>query len=391
MTVRVRGILPCLREPRAIDTAGMEPSGAWPSTMSRPRVLAIGSMRQPLHNHDRSLADALERHVELMRVDARAPVRESLAAFRAASRAVRRGDAELVHLLDARFAVAGMMIQRHLRVPVSVTVSSLDTQPKRPWSKLALRAVAYLDHAFASDDVAAREVRLRAPHVPLSVVLPAATVLPWPSKRRLAAVTRALRGVQPGRLVLAMPWPDNRNDLRWFRDFVQPQLDGAPLCLLMGVPSRREARLLLGATGALPDFRILTGRIVADSISAVSRYVDAFVAPSRVGAAAASATSELAIALSCAGVPVVTNIVEDAFALAHERSAFLVDPGDERGFVETLNDVLALPAIQRQALGAEFARFTLARWSWEAPAAVYADRFAALVGRPQIPAQLRAA
>ena len=77
--------------------------------------------------------------------------------------------------------------------------------------------------------------------------------------------------------------------------------------------------------------------------------------------------------------------------LAHECNAFVVDPDDEHGYVRTLNQVLMLPAVQRHFLGEEFARFTLARWRWDDVASVYADRFAALVGRPHIPAELRAA
>ena len=77
--------------------------------------------------------------------------------------------------------------------------------------------------------------------------------------------------------------------------------------------------------------------------------------------------------------------------LAHERNGFVVEPGDERGYVHTLNQVLSLPAAQRHVLGQEFARFTLAKWRWSDVASAYTERFAALVGRPRIPADLRAA
>ncbi len=368
----------------------MKAFDAWPSTLSYPRALVVGSPRQPHNVGSSGLLEALAHDVEFTRHDVRAPLVESLTAYRAAARAIRAGDAEIVHLFDARLAVAGLMMQRHLRVPVSVTVSPLDLESRSPWANLAMRAVRNLDLAFVPES-AAHQMRIRAPHVPLSVVPPAASVLPWPSKRRLASVRRALGRVQAGRLIVAMPWPQNRNDLRWFRDFIQPQLVDAPLCLLLGVPSRREARLLLGATGSLPEFRILTAPVDADTIAAVARCVDAFVAPSRLDASTVAAVNELTIALSCSGLPLVTNAVDAALVLAHERSGFLVDPGDDRGFVQTLNAVLALPAIQRQALGAEFARFALERWSWAAPAAIYAERFATLVGRPQIPLALRAA
>ena len=207
----------------------------------------------------------------------------------------------------------------------------------------------------------------------------------------LAAVTRALRGVRAGRLVIALPWPENRNDLRWFRDVVIPQLDAKPVCLLLGVPSRRQARLLVGSIGVQSDFRIHCGRLTGDVIAAAARCVDAFVVCAANESSPSAPDGQLAIALATGGVPVVTNAAEDARVLAHERNAFVVGPGDERGYVQTLNQMLSLPAIQRHALGEEFARFTLHKWPWQAVADVYVERFAALVGRPQIPADLRAA
>ena len=304
---------------------------------------------------------------------------------------IERERYEMVHLLDPRFAVVGMMIQRQCGVPVSATVTSVDAMSRTPLAALSMRALNHLDQAFVSEDAVSTLLRERAPRLPLSSVRPAARALPWPSKGAITAVTKALRGVRAGRLIVALPWPDSRNDLRWFRDVVLPQLDARPACLLIGVPSRREARLLVGQVGVRADFRVLAGRLTADVIAAVARCVDAFVVTGRSNDRPDDATSALAIALSTGGVPVVTNGMEDARVLAHERNAFLVDPGDEHGYVRTLNQVLALPAVQRHFLGEEFARFTLSRWRWSDVASVYADRFAALVGRPQIPADLRAA
>ena len=52
---------------------------------------------------------------------------------------------------------------------------------------------------------------------------------------------------------------------------------------------------------------------------------------------------------------------------------------------------LALPAVQRHELGLQFAASTVADHTWRSAYETYAERFAALVGRPQIPANLRAA
>jgi glycosyltransferase involved in cell wall biosynthesis len=136
------------------------------------------------------------------------------------------------------------------------------------------------------------------------------------------------------------------------------------------------------------DFRVHTGRLTADVIASAARCVDVFVVCAASDPLPSAPAGRLAIALATGGVPVVTNAAEDARVLAHERNAFVVEPNDERGYVHTLNQILSLPAVQRHFLGEEFARFTLSKWPWRDVASAYTERFASLVGRPQIPADL---
>lgn len=369
----------------------MEAPERRPSSTSCPRAVVIGSYRDALGLPSAELLPALGADADVRQVAATSPLRHSLRAFKQAARAIREDGYELVHLLDPRFAPVGRLLQRRYGVPVSVSISSADAGGRSPLARLALRAVEGLDHVFTSEEPVAQILRERAPRVPLSVVAPAASALPWPSRRGLASVSRALSGVRAGRLIVALPWPENRNDLRWFRDVVVPQLDAKPVCLLLGVPSRRQARLLVGAIGIPSDVRIQRGRLTADVIASAARCVDAFVVCAAHEPSPSAPDGQLAIALATGGVPVVTNAAEDARVLAHERNAFVVGPGDEHGYVRTLNQILSLPAIQRHVLGEEFARFTLNKWPWQDVADTYTERFAALVGRPRIPADLRAA
>lgn len=361
------------------------------SSTSRPRAVVIGSYRDSLRLRSDELVQALGADADVRQVAATSPIKHSLRAFRQASRAIRDDGFELVHILDPRLALVGRLLRRQFDVPVSVSISSADASGRSPLMRAALRAACGFDHAFASEEPVVQMMRERAPRLSLSIVAPAASVLPWPSQRGLASVARALSGVRAGRLVIALPWPENRNDLRWFRDAVIPQLDAKPVCLLLGVPSRRQARFLVGPVGVHSDFRIHCGRLTGDVIASAARCVDTFVVCAANAPSPSAPGGQLAIALATGGVPVVTNAAEDARVLAHERNAFVVGPGDERGFVRTLNQILSLPAIQRHVLGEEFARFTLNKWPWQDVADVYTERFAALVGRPQIPADLRAA
>jgi glycosyltransferase involved in cell wall biosynthesis len=199
-------------------------------------------------------------------------------------------------------------------------------------------------------------------------------------------VQRALRGVEPGRLVIAMPWPADHERVRWYRDAVLPLLVGAPVCLLLGAPGR-QARLLTGAAGTRNHFRIDRGPLDAALLAAVTRFADVFLSvgePRRTGEG-----STLLLAMAASGVPLVAPAAGDL--LAHERDALLSDPGDGFAMVSTLQKLLSLPAQQRHYLGADFAEHALRTITWERAADAYAQRFAALVGRPAIPENLRAA
>jgi hypothetical protein len=91
------------------------------------------------------------------------------------------------------------------------------------------------------------------------------------------------------------------------------------------------------------------------------------------------------------GVPVVVDASVARGLVEHERSALVADRGESTAFAGAINGLIALPALQRQYVGEDFAAHARARWNGHAVAEAYAERFAALAGRPWIPAELRAA
>lgn len=353
-----------------------------------PRVVAVGSYRDPVGLSGNGVEDYLARVADLRHIPASGAPWSAPTTLIKTLRAIREHDAELVHVLDARYAAIGRWVRRRRRLPVTVSLSSADMKVVSGWPR-AGKGLDRLDLAFVSEPLVASALRAKAPRLDIVLVPPAARVLPWPSPKKMAAIARTLKGMRPGRLVVGVPWPADRRDLRWFRDAIMPLVDGGPLCLVFGAPGRREARLLFGAQGLQTDFRVHFGRLDGPTIAAVARCVDAFVVPSGLHGLNGAAT-DLGLALAMGGVPVISYGEMDARVLAHEQNAFVVEP-NEAAFVETVSQVLSLPAIQRHALGEDFARYTLHRWSWTAAAELYGDRFAALVGRPQIPADLRIA
>ena len=63
------------------------------------------------------------------------------------------------------------------------------------------------------------------------------------------------------------------------------------------------------------------------------------------------------------------------------------DTSDKGAFIHFEEWARTKP-LQRQFLGQDFAAHTLGRWTAESAADIYAERFAALVGRPRIPVEL---
>lgn len=350
---------------------------------SRPRIAMIGEPRDPLRQSGDALRCAIESATDAQRIAASSIIRDGFRAYGLARRAMRDHGAEGVHLLNARLAPAGLMLRRRHGVPVSVSLTTADLSARTPGAMLARRAVAGLDQAFYSgDDAPSRRL-------PIVAMPPIAQPLPDPSPGALAGVSRLLEGLTPGRLVIAMPWPADIEKLRWYRDAVVPLLVGRPVTLLLGAPSARQARITVGARGMRDAFRVDTRRLDVDVLSAAARCADAFALLG--DGARGLPASDLATAMASSGLPLVTGGSVNSQVLAHEDNALTVEPGDAFGLVTTLNKLLSLPALQRHYLGAGFAKYTLSRWSPAAAAEAYAERFAVLVGRPPIPANLRAA
>jgi hypothetical protein len=370
---------------RRFDTRRM--AAAMSGLCSPPRILVAGRARDPLQADAGGFAHALGRVMPVRTIDASATPTGMLRLLRAAGAAVGGDGYEALHLLDARLTPAALLLRARFGLPVTVVLTAADVPLRRP--SAVLRLVGRLDQAFATDGGVAERLAARLPGLAVSITRRVASPPAEPSARALASLVRLLRDVTPGRLVLAVPWPEDRVQVRWLRDAVVPLLHGKPLVLLVGAPSRREARLLAGPMGLQGTYRVHTGALDGDVIAAAARCADVFVVPA--GAKRARDVDSLLQALTASGVPVVVGGGVRGDALEHERNAFVADAEDPMKLVSLLNDLLALPAVQRHYLGEEFAAHTLQRWSWDEAIGAYAARFASLVGRPQIPTDLRAA
>ncbi len=354
-----------------------------------PRVVVLGELRDALGPWGDGLRRALDSYADVEHVAATG-LRGWPRAYRAAASLIRHDGFEMVHVLDPRLAPVGAMLRRRCFVPATVTLTADALRRRGPGATLARRSLAAFDEAFVADDaMPAVEERARI-GAPIYAMPPAARELPMPSPRDVARVLGALRGLDPEQPLVGVPWPANVADFRWFRDIVMPNLGARPSFLLLGVSSRRELRLLMGVAAARADVRAVTGPISAGLIVAAARMVDVFAVPAPTRSTPAP-RGELMMALTVSGVPVVTDAASFDCVPAHETSGLMVDPGDERRFVAALDAVLNLPPVQRHYLGEEVARSALREWPVRPVAVAYAARFSSLLGRPQIPQELRAA
>ena len=335
---------------------------------------------------DAGLAESLRSVTATNTVDVSASPSGMLRALRDGSRAIMLDRCEAIHLVDARLAPAALMLRARFGVPVTATISPHDVSSSRV--RAAVSPLPRLDYAFTHDEGTFERLASVAPRLPVTLTPPAVSPLGEPSKRRLDAIACLLSDITPGRLIVAMPWPEDTEQVRWFRDSVMPLLHGNPVLLLLGAPGRRQVRLLAGAVGQRAKLRAHIGRLDLETLAAGARCADVLVMCAQPRRAP---LDDLLLAMMASRAPVVVGGGVRSIVAEHERNAFVVDPSDAMGATSTLNQLLALPAVQRHHLGEDFAKHTLERWSWEAVADVYAARFSTLVGRPRIPAQLRAA
>jgi glycosyltransferase involved in cell wall biosynthesis len=360
------------------------------SDAAPPRVVMLGELRDALGSWGDGFHRAMAAPFEVGRVDAPPGPRGWLRAYREASSYLRVGGFEIVHALDCRFAPVGAMLSRRCGVPATITLTADALRRRGPRAAIERRSLRAFDEAFVSEEAMLPLGDRDRIGTPIYTMPSVARELPMPSARDVDRVLGALRGLEPEQPLVGVPWPANIADLRWFRDIVMPGLSTRPSFVLLGVTSRRELRLTMRVAGVRTDVRAVTGSITAGLIAAAARMVDVFAVPVPTRGSPAP-RSELMMALTVSGVPVVTDAHSFDCVPAHETSGLILDPADERGFVAALDGVLRLPPVQRHCLGEEVARSALRERPWRPLVEAYAARFSSLLGRPVVPAELRAA
>ncbi len=346
------------------------------------KIVALG---RPGASSPRASSGALHTVGAIPTLDARYWLRERRMR-RAASLAVLGDDFELIHLLDARLAPLGDELRQRLGEPVTADLTTSDLTSGSRTRGTMLAALEQLDAVFVTDGVTRRMLRESAPWSQVTVLPLIATQLPRPHARTARAARRALARVGPGRFVIGVP-AGLVNHVRAFIGELLPAIEVDPLCVVFGVPAGRDVSRVLAHRNAV---RVVRGELTTVMISALAPFVDAFVVPPGC-CGRETIDAQRCLDLTMSGVPVIASSeMESSSALRHEQNAILVE--DRRdAWCAALNGLFALPPPQRQALGESFAAESLARYPLSAARQAYHERFDALLGRPQIPLELRAA
>jgi glycosyltransferase involved in cell wall biosynthesis len=124
-------------------------------------------------------------------------------------------------------------------------------------------------------------------------------------------------------------------------------------------------------TGQLEHRHLVHLLPLADAVVVPSIFPEAF---GMVAAEAAAAGCPPVVARH-SGLAEVAAGLEEAYGERHRQLASFAQ-GDSVELQETLHDLLALPADERQALGAAARRVAVERWSWESVAQRLLEPFA---------------
>jgi hypothetical protein len=291
----------------------------------------------------------------------------------------------VVHLESAALAPFGRLLRARLGTPVSAAA-----RPEDLCDGLTpglARALDQLDEAFVFGSDSMEVVGAATRRVVVTRLPAAAHPLPHADGAAVQRVWRCLRAADPQRPVVILPWPENRVSRRRLREGMLPWLPAGATYAIIGGPAGWPAGYRLRIAGR--DVISCVADLDPWGIAALAAAADAVVVAGELRDGP-DGDAALRLSLAVSGAPVVA-FAADADVLDHEQSALLAPANDARALAKALASVLALPPVQRRALGGAFAAHALRAHPeaafWEA----YRARFLALAGRPPVPEALRSA
>ena len=355
----------------------------------RPRIVFIARAFPPTVGGMENLALQLSTHMQDLadvtpiinrRGKAALPAFVPYAAI-AGVRAVRRHDADAVHLADALLAPVGAAIKAATGVPVTASICGLDvTYPSRVYQALIPRALRRLDLVMPISAATETAMRNRTGVRPPSRVIPlGVNPLPTPDGCAYDQLDQ-LMAVPPGsRVVLTVGRLIERKGAAWFAEQVLPLLGPDAVYVLIGDGPHRDA-IMAAATAAGVAARLrLLGRLPDNLLAAAYQRADIFVMPNVPVPDDFEGFGLVALEASASGLPVVASALEGITeAIQQERNGILVRPLDASAFAREISRLLGLSSERRREVGSTFARHTDSHYGWRQTSRRYVEAIDAL-------------
>ncbi|MBI5288957.1 MAG: glycosyltransferase family 4 protein [Chloroflexi bacterium] len=294
----------------------------------------------------------------------------------------RRHKIEAIHLADALLAPVGVALKRLTGLPVTASVCGLDvTYPNRFYQAAIPRALKELALVMPISRATEEQLRARAGFGVPSVVVPLG-INPLPvSNQEAAHDFRASIGVAAEKpIVLTVGRLIARKGVAWFVGEVLPRLGSDVVYVIVGDGPERDRIAGAAAAQNVSDRVRQMGRVDDATLASAYAAADVFVMPNVPVPGDIEGFGLVALEAAAAGVPVIAADLEGIRqAVRHGHNGLLASAKDAQAWAEAISSLLALPPVEREALGARFSAAAMADYSWDKTAARYAALITDLV------------
>lgn len=289
---------------------------------------------------------------------------------------------EVIHMQDTVLSPLGWLLSKLSNKPWMVVAHGLDLTFALPmYQKVNIFFARKTGHMIANSHATANEARRRGiPPAKLSVIPLGVTETPAPKSDR-GAVLASIGVPKEAQIVLTVGRLTKRKGVTWFITQVLPQLAKDPTLhyVIIGDGAQRTTIKQAIAKQGLDTQVHLLGAVDDQTKLRWLAAADIFVMPNITVPGDMEGFGIVAHEAALAELPVVASGIEGiAEAVQDNKNGILLPEGDKMAYVETLQQLLSHPK-QRQALGKQARRYTLATFGWPKIAERYCAAYEDLI------------
>lgn len=299
---------------------------------------------------------------------------------------INRKHVNIIHFGDALLSPLGVFIKCVKKIPVTVTVHALDVIfPNKLYQLIIPKCLKRLDRIICVSNETMKECIKRGIDPAKCVVIPNGivkchSVEPLNNKRILGNLIH--REVNNKKIILSVGRLIERKGFHYFLKDIFPKLKVEyPNILYIIVGSgklKNEIKFLISQLGLKNDVYLLedVDDLLLNSLYQIS---DVFVMPNVPVKGDMEGFGIVALEASSAGLPVVASNIEGIKeAIIDNKNGFLVNPYDDKRYIEVILDLLNNDKI-RIDFGRQAMEITDNMYKWEKISEIYLKTFNAIV------------